>query len=180
MTCNLCANFATMETREKNRILAHDEIQRKVRRMAFEIYEQNFDETELVLAGIEEMGYLLAQRLAEQVEAHSPLRCTLCSIVLDKTASLQSEVQVSLSEDVLAHKTIILVDDVLNTGKTLVHSVKPFLKIPIRKLQVAVLVNRGHRSFPVSPDFVGYELSTTVNQHIQAELGQEEMEVFLF
>lgn len=170
-----------MEVQEKNKILSHVEILRKIRRVAFEIYEQNFEEKEIVVAGIENMGYTLAELIAQQVESVSPLKCILSKITLDKSATLQGDVALNLEKDIVTNKAVIVVDDVLNTGKTLVHSLKPFLEIHIRKLQVAVLVNRGHRSFPVSPDFVGYELSTTVNQHIEVDLlNPDSLAVYLF
>ena len=159
-----------MKIKEKNKILSHVEVLRKIRRIAFEIYEHNFEEKEIVIAGIKDTGYKLAQLLAEQVQEVSSIKCELAEITLDKSANLQSEVTVTLGAAALTNKAVVIVDDVLNTGKTIVHSLKPFLKIHIRKVQVAVLVNRGHRTFPSSPDFVGYELSTTVNQHIEVYL----------
>ncbi len=170
-----------MQPQEKPIILDHVAIKRKIRRIAFEIYEHNFAEKEIVIAGIKDTGFTLANLIAAQVREVSPLSCMVGSITLDKSATLQSEVILSLSEAELSEKTVVIVDDVLNTGKTLVHSLKPFLKIHLHKLQVAVLVNRGHRSFPVSPDFVGYELSTTVSQHIEVDLqNQEAMAVYLY
>ena len=93
-------------------------------------------------------------------------------IKLDKQSPLQTEVTLSPTLP-LDNRVIILADDVLNTGKTLAYSLKPFLSIPIKKLQVAVLVDRSHHRFPISADFVGYSLSTTINEHIHVELEDE-------
>jgi pyrimidine operon attenuation protein/uracil phosphoribosyltransferase len=99
-------------------------------------------------------------------------------VVLDKNSVSTSDVELSAALD-LSGKTIILVDDVLNTGKTLVYAMKPFLDQEIYKMEIAVLVNRSHGLFPLRPDYTGYELATTLNEHIRVDFSANEYSVHL-
>lgn len=161
-------------TEEKTLLLDDAAIKQKVRRIAFEIYEQNFGEKQLVLAGIDSMGYRFAQLLQKEVEEISPVKVKLLRVSLDKKAPLQSEVEVNTDMAELERQVVIIADDVYNTGRTLAYSFKPFLNIRVKKLQVAVLVDRGHHSFPVQPDYVGYSLSTTIKDHIDVYLDKDD------
>lgn len=152
----------------------------KIRRIAYEIYEQNFEENEIVVAGIYDKGYTFAQILFDELKTISPLKIELVKVTLDKSAPLQSEIIFDKDIKLLENKTIILTDDVLNTGRTLAYSLKPFLNCEIKKLQTAVIVDRGHKSFPISADYVGYSLSTTLMEHIDVELvDQSKVGVYL-
>lgn len=134
--------------------------------MAFQIYEENFQEDTIVFGGIDGSGYRLAQLLLDEFTQISPISGVLCKITVDKLHPVQSEVILDISSEQIGNKAIILIDDVLNTGRTLAYSLRPFLKLPIKKLQTAVLVDRNHKSFPISADYVGYALSTTLQAHI--------------
>ncbi len=161
-------------------ILSHAQILQKIRRMAFQIYENNFQEQEIVFVGVQGVGYTLAQMLRADLEAISPLKTQLGSIKINKQAPLLQEVTLAdLDSAQLAGKVVVLVDDVLNTGKTLAYSLKPFLKADISKLQIAVLVNRSHRLFPISADYVGYALATTLQEHISVTQEAETFAVYL-
>lgn len=146
--------------------------------MAYEIYEHNFKEKTIVVAGIEGQGYVLAKLLVKEVEAMSELRATLVKVSLDKQAPQQSEAVLDHGRKDLKKKCIILVDDVLNTGRTFAYGMKPFLDIEVKKIEVAVLVNRSHTLFPIYPQYTGYELSTTIRDHVEVNLGKE-MAVYL-
>lgn len=152
------------------------QITQKIRRIAYQIYEKNWDTQEVVLAGIENGGYILAKRLENELKNISPLKTQLVKITLDKFQLVQSEVMLDVDIQTLTNKIVILVDDVLNTGRTLTYSLRPFLKIPIIKLQTAVLVNRHHHSFPIAADYVGYVLSTTLQDNITVVLNEKEDE----
>lgn len=141
--------------------------------MAFEMYENNFKEKNIVIAGIDGQGYVLAKLLAKEVAAISPLEVTLVKVSLDKSAPQQGDVQLDCDIKDVKRKCIILVDDVLNTGRTLVYGLKPFLDTEIKKIETAVLVNRSHTLFPVYPEYTGYELSTTLKEHVEVILGKE-------
>ncbi|AHM59900.1 phosphoribosyltransferase [Flammeovirgaceae bacterium 311] len=160
-------------------ILQETEIQQKVRRIAFEIYENNFEEQELWLAGIEGQGWNFALMLQEVLRQISPLQVSLMRLELNKFTPSQTEVLLHGAPDSLANKTVILTDDVLNTGRTLAYSLKPFLQQPVRKLEIAVLVNRSHTTFPVQAKYTGYELATTLSDHIEVQLSAEKMAVYL-
>jgi pyrimidine operon attenuation protein/uracil phosphoribosyltransferase len=158
---------------EKSLILDAAQIKQKIRRMAFEIYEHNFKEKTLVVAGIDGQGYVLAKLLAKEVEAVSSIEINLVKVSLDKLAPQQGEVTLDCDIKDVKKKCIILVDDVLNTGRTLVYGLKPFLDVEVKKIEMAVLVNRSHTLFPVYPQYTGYELSTTIKEHVEVILGKE-------
>ncbi len=142
--------------------------------MAYEIAERNFDESEIIIVGVIDNGMKLAELLEEEIGKIGQFEITLCSLELNKKTPLQSEIQLSISIDEFSSKTVLLVDDVLHTGRTLAYSLKPFLNCRIGKLQTAVLVDRDHKKFPVSADYVGYALSTTLKEHIEVELEDEQ------
>ncbi len=150
-------------------VLNHKQVGQKITRMAFEIYERNANSAGVVFAGITGMGMSMAKLLAEELKHISPLEVEVVEVLLDKNAVSKSEVELSYEVE-LINKTIILVDDVLNTGKTLVYAMKPFLDKEILKMEIAVLVNRSHGLFPLRPDYTGYELSTTLNEHIRVDV----------
>lgn len=155
------------------RILDAEAIRQKIRRMAFEIYENHFGDEVLVLAGIDGQGYQLAQALQSALQAISSQEVRLLKISLDKASPSQSEVVLDQEAAYWAGRPVILVDDVLNTGRTLAYSLRPFLKERISSLEIAVLVNRSHTVFPVQAKYKGYELATTLNDHIRVSLAEE-------
>lgn len=163
-----------------NLILDKGQILQKIKRIAYEIYERNFQEEEIIISGVEDMGYVLAKMIGKELETISPLKTVLVSLSVDKTAKTQSEVGLDCSADIFEGKCIVLVDDVLNSGKTLAYCIKPFLEAGVKKLETAVLINRSHKLFPISADYNGYELSTTLNEHIEVRLDPENMGVYLF
>ncbi|HYG04218.1 MAG TPA: phosphoribosyltransferase family protein [Chryseosolibacter sp.] len=158
---------------ERSLILDAVQIKQKIRRMAFEVYEHNFKEKSVVIAGIDGQGYTLAKLLAKEIEAISPLKTQLVKVTIDKALPQQSEVTLDCLPKDIKKKCIVLVDDVLNTGRTFAYSLKPFLTIEIKKLEIAVLVNRSHTLFPVYPQYTGYDLSTTLREHVEVVLGKE-------
>jgi pyrimidine operon attenuation protein / uracil phosphoribosyltransferase len=151
-------------------ILDRPQTLQKIRRIAFEIYENNFQEEEIVLAGIYDKGYLFAKLLQQELTGIAPLKSSLVKVSLDKFSPLQSEIELDCPVDSLRNKTIILLDDVLNTGRTFAYSLKPFLNVEVKKIQTAVIVDRNHKQFPISADYVGYSLSTTIQEHIEVHL----------
>ena len=158
---------------EKSLILDDRQVQQKIRRMAFEIYEHNFKEKSIVIAGIEGQGYVLAALLIKQVQLISPLEITLVKVTLDKVSPSQSGVTLDCDVKSLKKKCIILVDDVLNTGRTFAYGMKPFLDVEVKKIETAVLVNRSHTLFPIYPQYTGFELATTIKDHVEVNLGKE-------
>jgi pyrimidine operon attenuation protein/uracil phosphoribosyltransferase len=164
---------------EKNLILNAIQVKQKIRRMAFEVYEQNFKEKTVVIAGIDGQGYVLAKLLAKEVETIAPIEVKLVKVTLDKLAPQQSDVTLDCDLKEVKKKCIILVDDVLNTGRTFAYGLKPFLNIEVKKIETAVLVNRSHTLFPIYPQYTGYDLATTIKDHVEVNLSKEETAVYL-
>lgn len=165
-------------TSTKHIILNHDEINHKIKRIAYQIYESNVDETEVILAGIDSNGYTLAKKLKVNLDKISDLKSILCKVVIDKKNPL-NEVSTSLNTEDYAMKSIILIDDVLNSGSTLIYGVKHFLNVPLKQFKTAVLVNRNHKKFPVKADFKGISLSTSLNEHVEVVLEGKNYEAYL-
>ena len=163
-----------------NQILNHTQVLQKIRRIAFEIYENNFEETQIVIAGIKGQGHAFAKKLALAINEISSIEATAVLIDVHKDVTYDSPVEFDCDERFLEHKTIVVVDDVLNTGRTFAYCLSPFLSIPVKRIQVAVMVDRNYRRFPILADYVGYQLSTTLNDYVSVVLdNEEEMGVFL-
>ncbi|MEP2668342.1 MAG: phosphoribosyltransferase family protein [Cyclobacteriaceae bacterium] len=158
---------------DKSLVLTKSEVEQKIRRIAFEIYEDNFKEKNIVLAGIDGQGYTFAQLISKELESISPITVKIVKVTLDKLAPQQSEVKVDCEEKDFRKKCIVIVDDVLNTGKTIAFGMKPFLNVEVNKIEVAVLVNRSHTLFPILPTYTGFELSTTLNERVEVVLGKK-------
>ncbi|MCS6822717.1 MAG: phosphoribosyltransferase family protein [Cytophagaceae bacterium] len=163
----------------RNLILNKKQTLQKIKRIAYEIYERNYEETEIVLAGIYDRGYFFAQKLCDVLVQISPLQIRLVKISMDKFTSSQCEILLDTSVEDLKSKVIILTDDVLNTGRTLAYALKPFLNIPVKKLQVAVIINRHNFSFPIAADYVGYSLATTLKEHIEVDFDESQFGVYI-
>ncbi len=147
-------------------ILNHKEIEQKIKRISYQIYETLGNEDELILAGISKNGFVLAQKISTCLEKISDLKITLCEVFIDKTNPLKT-ISTSVEKDNYSNKNIVLVDDVLNTGTTLIYGVKHFLEVPIKKFKTVVLVDRNHKMYPVKADFKGISLSTSSKEHVQ-------------
>ncbi|WPP52608.1 phosphoribosyltransferase family protein [Catalinimonas niigatensis] len=165
-------------------ILNAEEIQQKIRRIAYEIYEHNFEDKQLILAGIVDRGFALAERIGHELNEISHFKYAqdslrLVRIQLEKFTHQQCGVDLDCALEQLDGKRIILVDDVLNTGRTLAYSMRPFLERNIHKLEIAVLVNRSHSKFPVVANYTGYELATTLEEHIEVVLDGQSDAVYL-
>lgn len=160
------------EVVEKTLVLNTVQIQQKIRRMAFEVYENNAKEKLLILAGIEGQGHAFAKILAKEIKAIAGIEVHVVKVSVDKFAETQSEVAIDATSS-FKKKVVILVDDVLNSGRTLAYAMKPFLETGVKKMEVAVLVNRSHTLFPITPTYTGYELSTTLTDHVEVKLGKD-------
>lgn len=160
-------------TQLTGQILNASQTKQKIRRLAFEIYEENFEEKIIILAGIEGMGMFLTQELAKELHQISPLEIKQICVSLDKLQPTQSEVVLDCEPSIFENQSIVLIDDVLNTGRTLAYSLRPFLKVRVKALHTAVLIDRGHHSFPIAADFAGLRLSTTLQERIEVILNDE-------
>ena len=149
----------------KNIILNHQEVEHKIKRIAYQIYETFADEDEIILAGIASNGYIFAEKICMVLKKISNLKVTLCKLKINKLNPF-IEITTSISKETYINKNIVLVDDVLNSGTTLIYGVKHFLDVPLKKFKTAVLVDRNHKKFPVKADFKGISLSTSSKEHV--------------
>ena len=163
---------------KNNIILNHNEINHKIRRIAYQIYETNVNENEVVLAGIDSNGYVFAEKLKKVLQKISDIKITLCKVIIDKR-SPWLDIKTSLSEEEYKNKSLVLVDDVLNSGTTLIYGVKHFLNVPLKQFKTAVLVNRNHKKYPIKADFKGISLSTSLHEHVRIQLEGKVFEAYL-
>jgi pyrimidine operon attenuation protein/uracil phosphoribosyltransferase len=160
-------------------VLNQREVQQRIQRIAFQIYEDNSLEPELILAGIANKGFVFAQLLKKALEAICPIPIRLYEIQLDKEHPTSYTITPDLNLEDLQNKVLILADDVLNSGKTLIYSLRPFLNSDLKKIRTVLLVNRDHKRYPVEADFVGITLSTTLQENIRVELETGKEAVYL-
>lgn len=157
-----------METvQTKNCVLDKEAINRKLKRMALQIAEQNIDEKELIIAGINGNGEVVAKFLQQELSSITSLKTHSLVITLNKKDL--AEVSLSGSTTDLKNKVILIVDDVANTGKTMLYALKPFLETHPKKIQTLVLVERSHKLFPIQTDYAGLSIATTLQEHIAVE-----------
>ncbi|WP_194850762.1 phosphoribosyltransferase domain-containing protein [Nonlabens antarcticus] len=159
-------------------ILNHDQITNKIRRIAYQIGEVYMEHDQIVLAGIADGGFVLAKKLKEHLAQICDFEVILCEVTMDKQNPLDS-VKTSLDAAAYENKGIVLCDDVLNSGTTLMYAVRHFLEVPVKKFKTAVLVNRNHKKYPVKADFKGISLSTTIEEHVQVDIESEVYSVSL-
>lgn len=162
-----------------NQILDHQQIENKINRIAYQIYEANVQEEEIIIAGIEGGGLPFAKKIAAVLERITTATITLCTVHMDKKNPLYSGVTVTLQEADYQNKSVILIDDVLNSGTTLIYGVMHFLKTPLKQLKTAVLVNRNHKKFPVKADYKGISLSTSMHEHVTVDFKSKKYSVYL-
>ena len=153
-------------------VLDKNQIAQKINRIAYQILEDNLDEKEMVLAGIWDRGYKLAIRLKSVLKQIANFEVTLLRVDLEKLNN-KLHAKTDLKESAWKGKVIILVDDVLNSGKTLAYGLGVFLNTPHKKIRTVVLVDRSHKIFPIATDFVGLQLATILKEHVDVVLDVE-------
>lgn len=146
-------------------LLNDNQIKQKINRIAYQIYEDNYMEKELIFAGIANKGFVLAQRLAEMTKKIMPTKIHLIKIKIDKEKAKALNDKNDLNI-ISKNKVVILIDDVLNTGSTITCGLHFLLNVPVKKIRTAILVDRNHKVYPVAADFVGLTLATTLQEHI--------------
>jgi len=160
-------------------LLNSRQINQRVKRIAYQIYEDNLNETELTIAGIANSGYIFAQLLKNALEQICPFPIQLIEIRLNKENPIQFELTPSIKLETFTNKVVIVVDDVLHSGKTLMYSLRPFLEVNTKKIRTVLLVDRDHKRYPVEANFVGITLSTSLQEHIRVELESGKETVYL-
>ena len=159
---------------KRTKILDKNQLQQKVNRLAWQIYERNHMESEIVIVGIQKRGVELAKRISKVISSISDIKVIEATVSIDKDNPYDSDLVFNLTETDIENKVVVLVDDVLNSGKTLMYAASEFLTVPLVKLSIVVLVNRNHNRYPIKSDYEGMSLSTTLKEHINVVFGKEE------
>ncbi len=167
-----------MSTLKKHTILTDTQIKHIIQRLAYQIYEEHINEKEIVIVGVFEKGSILSKKIISVLENISPLKITYSDIYLNKK-NPSSPIKTTIPLENCKEKSVVIIDDVLNSGKTLMYAIKYFLEIPISKLTTAVLINRNHKKFPVKAKFKGLSLSTSLKEHITVNFEGDKIEAFL-
>jgi len=167
-----------MTPMERSIILNDTQIKHKIKRIAYQIYEENVEESEIILAGINGNGFVFTHKIAEALREISPLNVLVCEVIIDKKNPIGT-VSTSLDTKEYQSKSLVLIDDVLNSGTTLIYGIKHFLEVPLLRFKTAVLVNRNHKKYPVKADFKGISLSTSLREHIDVVFKNDVATVYL-
>jgi pyrimidine operon attenuation protein/uracil phosphoribosyltransferase len=149
------------------KILSSSQIARKIKRLAIEIYSNHLNNQEVYFVGINQKGVKFAEIVGTELTKISPIKIIFFSVKLDPSNPLRSEIEVTTDISTLAGKKIILFDDVANTGRTIFYACKPFLNIIPERLEIAALIDRKHKLFPIQVDYVGLSLATTLHNNIE-------------
>lgn len=163
----------------KASILTVLEIEQKINRIAIQIYEHNHTATELLLAGIQGTGLTLANRLAAAIEKLTPVKVTVVAVQVDKQNPVGKRAVLSNESVIKEGALVVVVDDVLNSGRTLIHALEPFLGTRLKALQTVILVDRNHPSYPIRADYVGLSMATTLQEHVEVVLEGDAPGVYL-
>ncbi len=162
----------------RNTILNDTQIHHKIRRIAYQIYETFVDEERIILAGISSNGFTFAKKLAKMLSEISDIEIKLCEVTIDKL-NPSAPINTSIPASEYTDQNLVLVDDVLNSGTTLVYGVKHFLEVPLKKFKTAVLVDRNHKKYPVKADFKGISLSTSLFEHVNVVFSENGDQAYL-
>jgi pyrimidine operon attenuation protein / uracil phosphoribosyltransferase len=154
-------------------ILTHEQIERKIKRIAYQIYEQHVDSKGLVIAGIATHGYVLAEKIAGELKQVSPLNIRLAKVEVVKENPGENTTKITFDGEEIKGQNVVIVDDVLNTARTMVYAIYPFFKAGAATIKTAVLADRNHKNYPVSADFTGISLATTLQEHITFEVNSD-------
>lgn len=166
--------------KEQITILTSLQVEQKLQRIARQLIEEHYDKKEIIIIGISSRGVKIAEKIYSILDEFSNIELKLITLTIDKDNPNDNKIELSENRDYLINKTVILVDDVLNSGKTLIHAASYLLQANLLQLSTVVLVDRRHRLFPIRADFVGMTLSTTLKEHITvSELSENTFEVYL-
>ena len=163
---------------KEKKILDKEQIQEKIKRISYEIYEESFDDKSILICGIEENGSIIAKKIIKELQSICDIKIEFMSIDLNKRKPLNT-VEIKSSKNNIKNKSIVLIDDVSNTGKTLIYVIKELIKFEPKKINTAVLVNRDHTLFPIKINFVGLSLSTSIKSHIEVKLDNKDVGAYL-
>jgi pyrimidine operon attenuation protein/uracil phosphoribosyltransferase len=161
-----------------NNILSHEEIKQKITRLAHQVLENCFEEPVIYIGGICGNGSLLANEIQRIMLENSDQTIHVFDINVNKDEPWE-KITLSIDEKELKNGYIILVDDVLNSGKTMQYALVKFLERPTKSIKTVALVDRTHRRYPIKADFVGISLSTTLKERVEVELNDSNSKAYL-
>lgn len=164
---------------KSNQILDREAILSKIKRIAFQILENNYQEDNLYIIGIQGGGAILAKKISEELKSISDLKPIYLTVDIDKTSPANSKVLLDRNIEIAENSVVLIADDVLNSGKTIFYALRSLLDLNIRKIETAFLVNRAHRSFPIAANYTGIEIATTIQEHINFNWSEEGFGVYL-
>ena len=164
---------------QKKKILENTQILNKIKRISLQIIESNLDCSKIIICGIEKNGALLAEIICKELNLISKKNIIFCSMKMNKLNPTEN-IQLSIDINECKDQSVVIVDDVLNSGKTLAYALKHFLDIQVESIKTAVLVNRSHKKFPINADFKGINLSTSLQNHVDVVFTKDKIEAFLF
>ncbi len=160
-------------------VLDNNQIQQKIKRLAHEVLENTYGTEHLFIGGIVGNGEVFAHQIAEIVKGNSSQKVTFFKIELHKDLPLDHEINCSVPLDSFKGETVILVDDVINSGTTMQYAVMKVLEQPVRSVKTLALVDRMHRRYPIKCDFVGMTLTTTLQDRVEVMEEGGELKAFL-
>ena len=164
---------------QKKKILENTQIINKIKRISLQIIESNLDLNKIIICGIKKNGALLAKKICKELDLISEKNIIFCSMKINKLNPTEN-IQLSIDINECKNQSVVIVDDVLNSGKTLTYAVKHFLDIEVESIKTAILVNRSHKKFPISADFKGINLSSSLQNHVDVVFTKDKIEAFLF
>ncbi|MEL7144759.1 MAG: phosphoribosyltransferase family protein [Bacteroidota bacterium] len=159
-------------------ILSAKAVTQKIRRMAFEVLENNLEESEILLVGVYDKGFHIAEVLKVELESICEIPVSLVQLEIDKSNPRFSDIAINVSGDEIKERAVVLVDDVLNSGKTTAYALAYLLQFNAKKIEIATLVNRSHKAFPIMPTYKGYEIATMIDEYIEV-ITKESFGVYL-
>ena len=162
----------------KKKILDNQLIKKKIRRISLQIIESFIDQDEIIIAGIDLNGFIISKKILKEISKISDIHIKLCKVKINKKNPLNN-ISTSLNFEDFQNKYIVVIDDVLNSGATLMYSVKYFLNTKIKGLKTAVLVDRNHKKYPIKVDFKGLSLSTSIQSKVEVVIDEKKIEAFL-
>lgn len=160
-------------TEKETIILNADQIENTINRIAWQLYEDNSYEKEIIMAGINGNGFILAEKISHVLRDISNIDICLTEIKINKSEPFDHAISIGLQQEDYQDKVIILIDDVLNSGETMIYGLKHFLNVSLKKINTVVLVDRNHNRFPIKADYVGKRLSTSILEHVTVDFGTD-------
>jgi len=155
-------------------ILTASKVDQKIQRLAIEIWERHYNDSTVILAGINNNGYHFAGLIRNAMESINGPDIQLTHLKLSPADPVSAPITIDLSPEELKDRSIIIVDDVANTGRTLFYACKCLMEVLPKQVEVAALVDRTHKHWPIKVDYVGLSLATTIQDHIVVDLKSDD------